>query len=233
MNKLLKWSITNSDASKDAEDAGNAVDSSKNNITPELISKLFGGGPSDAQLMEAALEVVNDPETDLENKLVAFDNFEQLIEGIDNANNLEPLGLWPRLVQLLKHEETEIRRMAAWSVGTAVQNNPKTQAQVCSLSSCRQPIIHFNANIHQFLGQSAIPDLVTIAITDTNQATRKKAVYALSSAVRNYQPALDALLDSLPEDYDTEKTKKVNASVMEEVDVIIEKLRAHPVDASA
>lgn len=130
MNKLLKWSITNSDASKGAEDEGNAVDASKSQITPELISKLFGGGPSDADLMKAAIEVIKDPETDLENKLVAFDNFEQLIEGIDNAMNIQSLNLWPDLVSLLEHEETDIRRMAAWSVGTAVQNNPKTQAHV-------------------------------------------------------------------------------------------------------
>ena len=132
MNKLLKWSVTNSQASAGAEGEGsapNATEAAKT-MTPEMLSRLFGG-PSDADLMRAAMEVVHDPETDLENKLIAFDNFEQLIEGIDNANNLEPMGLWTPLVQLLKHEETEIRRYAAWAIGTAVQNNPKAQDKVC------------------------------------------------------------------------------------------------------
>jgi hypothetical protein len=38
--------------------------------------------------------------------------------------------LWKPLVELLKHDEAEIRRMAAWCVGTAVQNNPQAQDQV-------------------------------------------------------------------------------------------------------
>ncbi|KAJ5882598.1 Armadillo-like helical [Penicillium soppii] len=230
MNKLLKWSITNSDASKGAEDEGNAVDASKSQITPELISKLFGGGPSDADLMKAAIEVIKDPETDLENKLVAFDNFEQLIEGIDNAMNIQSLNLWPDLVSLLEHEETDIRRMAAWSVGTAVQNNPKTQA-------------HF-VDTHSF------PKLVSIATTDPNPATRKKGVYALSSAVRNHQPSLDELLKSLPAPYqnlpadykqqlkdekksEEEQAKPLDASNMDFIDFMMDKLRTHTVDASA
>jgi hsp70-interacting protein len=135
LNKLLKWSITNSDASKDAEEEGNAVDSSKSNITPELISRLFGNQESDATLMCRYIAAVQHPEIELKDKLVAFDNFEQLIEGIDNAMNIESLGLWPDIISLLKHEEAEIRLYAAWAVGTAVQNNPKTQDQVCFLLS--------------------------------------------------------------------------------------------------
>ncbi|CAG8929270.1 unnamed protein product [Penicillium salamii] len=209
MNKLLKWSVTNSQASAGADGEGsapNATEAAKT-MTPEMLSRLFGG-PSDADLMRAAIEVVNDPETDLENKLIAFDNFEQLIEGIDNANNLEPMGLWTPLVQLLKHEETEIRRYAAWAIGTAVQNNPKAQDKLVLLNS--------------------IPDLVTLATTDANQATRKKAVYALSSAVRNYQPAMNELNKSLPEGYPTE----TDAGDMDAVDAVMDKLRATPVEAS-
>jgi hypothetical protein len=36
-------------------------------------------------MMRAAMEVVHDKESDLENKLIAFDNFEQLIEEIDRV----------------------------------------------------------------------------------------------------------------------------------------------------
>ncbi|KAJ5338883.1 hypothetical protein N7541_010856 [Penicillium brevicompactum] len=210
MNKLLKWSVTNSQASAGAEGEGsapNATEAAKT-MTPEMLSRLFGG-PSDADLMRAAMEVVHDPETDLENKLIAFDNFEQLIEGIDNANNLEPMGLWTPLVQLLKHEETEIRRYAAWAIGTAVQNNPKAQDKLVLLNT--------------------IPDLVAIATSDANQATRKKAVYALSSAVRNYQPAMTELSKSLPEGYPTD----TDAGDMDAVDVVMDKLRATPIEASA
>ena len=66
----------------------------------------------------------------MDNKLTAFDNFEQLIESIDNANNLEPLGLWTPLIQLLEHDEADMRRMAAACLGTVVQNNEKGQDKV-------------------------------------------------------------------------------------------------------
>jgi hypothetical protein len=40
-------------------------------------------------------------------------------------------------VELLKHEEAEMRRMAAWCIGTAVQNNEKAQDKVCALLPAR------------------------------------------------------------------------------------------------
>lgn len=134
MNSLLKWSIkaaTEEQASGENNDSGNnAPADPSRGLTPQMLSTLFGG-PSEADLMKAAMEALRSDEVDLENKLIAFDNFEQLIESIDNANNLEPLGLWTPLVELLDHNEPDMRRMAAWCIGTAVQNNEKSQDKVC------------------------------------------------------------------------------------------------------
>lgn len=130
MNNLLKWSIQNSSASQ--ADPSTAPSRS---LDPETLSALFGG-PSQADLMKAAMDALHADDVDLDNKLVAFDNFEQLIENIDNANNLEPLGLWTPLVTLLGHDEAEMRRMAAGCVGTAVQNNEKAQDRVCPRPPC-------------------------------------------------------------------------------------------------
>ncbi|KAB8237805.1 Hsp70 nucleotide exchange factor FES1 [Aspergillus alliaceus] len=212
MNNLLKWSITNSTSqqSDNPNASNNTPNATARGLTPEMLSALFGG-PSDADLMKAAMEALHSDEVDLENKLIAFDNFEQLIESIDNANNLEPLGLWTPLVGLLKHEEAEMRRMAAWCIGTAVQNNEKAQDK----------LIVFNA----------VPTLVDLSTTEPNPAARKKAVYALSSAVRNYQPAMDELVKHLPEGYI--QGEKVDAGDMEAVDAIMDKLRAHTVPSSA
>jgi len=137
------------------------------------MAALFGG-PSEADLMKAAMEVITstDPEVTLETKLTAFDNFEQLIESLDNANNMTSLSLWEPLLSCLAHEVQELRRMAAWCVGTAVQNNVKSQERL--------------------LAHGGIPTLVEMAMNDgEDKAVRRKAVYALSSAVRNYQPAMD------------------------------------------
>ncbi|KAJ5752289.1 Hsp70 nucleotide exchange factor fes1 [Penicillium odoratum] len=209
MNKLLKWSVQNSQQKNEDGSlaAPPSAESAARTLTPEMLNALMGG-PSDADLMKAAMEVLHSDESDLENKLIAFDNFEQLIEGIDNANNLEPCGLWTPLVQLLEDKEADIRRYAAWCIGTAVQNNEKAQDKLIVLN--------------------AIPKLVTVATTDSNPITRKKAVYALSSAVRNYQPSMNELIKHLPEGYSPET---VDAGDMDAIDAVMDKLRSHPVDS--
>ncbi|KAF7162240.1 hypothetical protein CNMCM5623_007635 [Aspergillus felis] len=212
MNNLLKWSIENSTSAQQAGDSNSAAPAptSRSNLNPELLSALFGG-PSDADLMKAAMEALHSDEVDLENKMIAFDNFEQLIESIDNANNLEPLGLWTPLVELLKHEEAEMRRMAAWCIGTAVQNNEKAQDK----------LIVFNV----------LPTLVAMSTSDPAPAARKKAVYAISSGVRNYQPAMDEFVKHLPEGYT--RGEKIDAADMDAIDALLDKLRAHPSEVSA
>ncbi|PYH66098.1 Hsp70 nucleotide exchange factor FES1 [Aspergillus vadensis CBS 113365] len=217
MNSLLKWSIKAATEQQSSGENNNNNNDSGNNapadpsrgLTPQMLSTLFGG-PSEADLMKAAMEALRSDEVDLENKLIAFDNFEQLIESIDNANNLEPLGLWTPLVELLDHNEPDMRRMAAWCIGTAVQNNEKSQDKLIVLN--------------------ALPKLVTIATTDTTPVVRKKAVYAISSAVRNYQPSMDEVTKSLPEGYSRDK---IDAGDMDAVDALMDKLRAHKVEASA
>jgi hypothetical protein len=139
LNELLKWSVENSEASR--QSIANINDDSNNptSIPPPTLNGLneaalraLMGGPSDADLMKESMAALLSDEVDLENKLVAFDNFEQLVENIDNANNMEPLGLWTPLVGLLQHKEADMRRLAAWCIGTAVQNNEKGQDKVGS-----------------------------------------------------------------------------------------------------
>ncbi|KAL1877616.1 hypothetical protein VTK73DRAFT_8440 [Phialemonium thermophilum] len=220
LNELLKWSIENSNANGNNSTSENgengATDKStidRRGLSPEVLASLFGG-PSDAELMQAAMEVITttDPGTTLEDKLVAFDNFEQLIESLDNANNLAKLSLWSPLLLMLEHEERELRRMAAWCVGTAVQNNQPSQERLLALGG--------------------IPRLVRLAThPDEHETVRRKALYALSSAVRNYQPAMDAATEELA------KTghvggEKVDAFNMDAVDDVIGRLK-NSVDAAA
>lgn len=230
MNNLLKWSIENSTAARQVGDSNDAAPApTSRNLDPQVLSALFGG-PSDADLMKAAMEALHSDEVDLENKMIAFDNFEQLIESIDNANNLEPLGLWTPLVELLKHEEAEMRRMAAWCIGTAVQNNEKAQDKVCAfpcLFYCRGML----TSASQLIVFNVLPILVSMSTSDPAPAARKKAVYAISSGVRNYQPAMDEFVKHLPEGYT--RGEKIDASDMDAIDALLDKLRAHPSEASA
>ncbi|KAH0543382.1 hypothetical protein FGG08_002338 [Glutinoglossum americanum] len=201
MNQLLKWGIENSNATTDNPPAEPA---SANRLNPEALAALLGG-PSDAEVMVASMNVINSTGSALDDKLVAFDNLEQLVETIDNANNLEALGLWMPLVQTLKNEEPELRRMAAWCIGTAVQNNPRAQERLLTLE--------------------AIPALANLALSDPAPNVRQKAVYALSSGIRNYTPALNVVLQILPEQIVGRPPANVDAGDMEAIDQIMTNLR--------
>ncbi|GAD91482.1 conserved hypothetical protein [Paecilomyces variotii No. 5] len=214
MNNLLKWGIQNSSGTANSTTDNNASSGAAapaRGLDPQALAALLGG-PSDADLMKEAMAALHSDEVDLDNKLTAFDNFEQLIETIDNANNMENLGLWTPLLELLKHDEKEMRKMAAWCVGTAVQNNEKAQDK----------LLVFNA----------IPTLVGMSTTDPDEAVRRKAVYALSSAVRNYQPSMDEFVKHLPEGEGYPRGEKVDAGDMDTIDGIMNKLRARQVESA-
>lgn len=72
-----------------------------------------------------------------------------------------------------------------------------------------------------------------MAIGDTHNAAKKKSIYALSSAVRNFQPALDEAVKHLPKEF-VPSSGKVDAGDMDVIDEIMSKLRSHtPADAAA
>lgn len=204
LNGLLKWSIENSENSRTDPNAKPAT----SDLTPELMASLMGG-PSDADLMKASMEIITSNDLDevtLEDKLIAFDNFEQLIESLDNANNMANLSLWTPLLDQLRHDERDVRKMAAWCVGTAVQNNSRTQERLLAM------------------GDHGLPRLVHLAThEDEHEDVRRKAVYALSSACRNYQPAMDVFVEELTKK--GHETAKVDATNMEEVDGVVHALR--------
>lgn len=135
MNQLLKWSIENSESTRNEPTASTDPEAERPSgpgLSQEAIQSLMGG-PSDAELMKQSMDAIQSPDVALEHKLVAFDNFEQLIEIIDNANNMQALGLWTPLKEQLCHQDADMRRMAAWCLGTAVQNNQKSQERVSIL----------------------------------------------------------------------------------------------------
>ncbi|ODQ67649.1 Hsp70 nucleotide exchange factor FES1 [Nadsonia fulvescens var. elongata DSM 6958] len=159
MEKLLKWSLQ-------SQNPETAADANRIEPDPKMLAQLFGGA-DDPTLMREAMAVICNPDADLSSKVIAFDNFEMLIENIDNANNIGVLQLWKPLLSQLESPEAELRKMASWVIGTAVQNNPKAQEQLANDE------------------KGAIEQLLAIVKTDTDHASALKAFYALGSAVRN------------------------------------------------
>lgn len=158
---MLHWSIANSQGDQQTRERVGQPD-------PKLLEQLFGTGPDEPTLMKQSITVITNPEAELENKLTAFDNFEMLIENMDNANNIENLKLWSPLLQLLESPETELRTCALSCVGTASQNNVKTQDDFLKYDGGLQKIIKLAG--------------------DANEPTevRTKALYALSNLIRNH-----------------------------------------------
>ena len=205
MNQLLKWSIENSEnASNDPSSTSDpkAQRPSGRPLNPDAINSLFGG-PTDADLMKESMAAIISPRITTENKLIAFDNFEQLIENVDNANNMESLNLWAPLIGLLKSEEPELRRYACWCCGTAVQNNVKAQDRL--------------------LATDAVSSITNLALEDPVEPVRRKAIYALSSEVRNFQRGLDETVKHLPNSIVPEGA--IDAGNMDAVDKVMEALR--------
>ncbi|KEF61691.1 uncharacterized protein A1O9_03260 [Exophiala aquamarina CBS 119918] len=201
LNSLLSWSIENSDAGRNNPDQPMRE---PKGLSADALRALMGG-PSDADLMRQAMTVIvsGDPEATHDAKMTAFDNFEQLIENLDNANNMEPLGLWTPLIAQLDSPEADFRRMAAWCIGTAVQNNEKSQ--------------------ERFLAINGVQKIAKVAVDDPDNAVRRKAVYALSSSIRNYQPAMNEAVKQLPKNI--VGPDQVSAADMDVIDAIMAKLR--------
>ncbi|KAI0810626.1 nucleotide exchange factor Fes1-domain-containing protein [Xylaria sp. FL0064] len=254
LNDLLRWSIENTATGPD----GTTNAAPRTALNAEALAGLMGG-PSDADLMRESMAAIvsTDPEVTLESKLTAFDNLEQLIESLDNANLLSKLGLWTPLLKCLAHEEAEMRLMAAWCVGTAVQNNEPSQERLVALGGVEKLV-------QMAIGKRLpAPPSSSSSAGDTEAATadegdkkkteeggeengkeeqgeetkdvRRKAVYALSSAVRNYQPAMDVCAAELRRqghgEHVGDEEKTIDATDMDAVDTVINGLKEKAANA--
>ncbi|CAG8776376.1 15103_t:CDS:2, partial [Dentiscutata heterogama] len=71
MEKILKWSIENSDPSAVPQQPATQE---KNKLDPEIIDLILG--KSDAVRIREAVEAVSNPETSFDDKKIALDNLE-------------------------------------------------------------------------------------------------------------------------------------------------------------
>ncbi|KAK6534639.1 hypothetical protein TWF281_005945 [Arthrobotrys megalospora] len=201
MEKVLAWSVAAAAPEQEGEER------QLPRLDQDALAQLLMGGKSDAEMMVEAMQCITDPTATLENREIAFDNLEQLVENLDNANNMENLKLWEPLVQQLQTADKEMRFMAAWCIGTAVQNNEKSQ--------------------DQFHKTEGVEKLVHLALNDSAPDVRSKALYAISSFVRNHQLAMDQCISKLPELLKEEYLQKgLDATDMDAVDEFRSRLKA-------
>ena len=68
-----------------------------------------------------------------------------------------------------------------------------------------------------------IPKLVKLATEDPVEGVRRKAIRAISSTARNYQPGLDGIISQIPSEQSIDGN--LDANDMGSVDILIDKLR--------
>lgn len=167
MEKILQWSIAQQSGDKDAIERVGTPD-------PKLLQQVFGNGPDEPTLMKQSIQVVQNKEASQEDKLTALDNFEMLIENLDNANNIENLKLWPSIIEILDDEDVELQVLAASIIGVAVQNNPNSQ----------EAFAKYPEGVRKLVG-----------ITTSTQAAPQlvlKSLFSIASYIRNFEPGYDA-----------------------------------------
>lgn len=200
----MKWGIENSKTTVNGTNTSSDDTPAPRGAVPngEALAQLFGA-PSDAEMMRRTMTALQDPEINLENKLIAFDNFEQIVEKIDNASNIQAIGLWPPLSAFLDDPEPEMRLMAAWCIGTAVQNNPTAQDHALTHGVIQKLV----ALVKREKGEHGV------------EAVRKKAAYAISSEIRNFQPGLNKTLEEMG------VQRSLDAADMDAIDEFVATLR--------
>lgn len=168
MEKLLHWSVVNSQDDKEAIEKVGVPD-------PRVLQQLFGNGSGatadDPTLMKDALLVGTNPEATVENRVIALDNFEMLIENLDNANNIENMKMWEHLIKLLSLKEPEIVAITCSIIGTAVQNNIDSQNNYIKYPDGMTSLINLAKDEKQTFD------------------VRTKALYSLSNLLRNNKTA--------------------------------------------
>lgn len=163
MEKLLQWSIATQSGDHEAANKIGQPDQ-------KTLQQLFGGGgPDEPTLMKQSIVVVENPEADLEAKEVALENFEMLVENLDNANNIGNMKLWPNIINQLKGQEPSLQVLAASIIGVATQNNPQSQ--------------------QAFLEQPDGLDELCKNSESSNRELALKCLFALSCLLRNFPEA--------------------------------------------
>ncbi|SGZ56349.1 CIC11C00000001969 [Sungouiella intermedia] len=165
MEKLLQWSIAQQSGDKEAMEKIGQPD-------PKMLEQLFGA-PDEPALMRQAISVVENPEASDDDKLVALENFEMLIENLDNANNIENMKLWPAVIAQLLNSNVEFQVLAASIVGIATQNNPDSQTAFLAKDNGLSKLV-------QLASDSATPTSLVL-----------KCLFAMASLVRNFQPGTE------------------------------------------
>ncbi|ORY77285.1 armadillo-type protein [Protomyces lactucae-debilis] len=165
LQKLLKLSTSlHTDEAAASSDAA----TSRPKLDAAMLNHIMG--PDDATLMMQAMQAIEDNSMSRDNHEIAFENLEGLVEQIDNAKNLQSLGLWPPILKQLDKSDAFYRKNGCAVIAAACQNNPATQ--------------------EAFVKANGLERVVDLFSNETDVSVRRKALFAITSTLRNSDVAL-------------------------------------------
>lgn len=179
---LLKWALENSALSNnEMQECGTSKVVNSETLEQKIRFFQSAMGPSDADNMRISVACIADSEATKENLDIALDNLEMLVESIDNAKDMEKMGLWTPLMEKLQYEQNVTSDLTAhiqegilWVIGTAAQNNPIVQQLMVSK-------------------YDMLPKLLTLLSKSNHFAVRKKSLYCISSICTEFKKGIEKL----------------------------------------
>ncbi|KAF9173476.1 hsp70 nucleotide exchange factor fes1 [Mortierella sp. AD010] len=149
LNELLKWSIINQATESEDASAEGASKKPMEKLDPELIDAILG--KSESQMMLEALTVIKNPQASIDEKELAWEDFEMLIEQIDNAS----------MIELLSDPETYVRAKAIYALSGAIK--------------------HFEPALEEFKNMDGYKTLITLLKTETDIPLLRKTVFLINT----------------------------------------------------
>ncbi|KAH9813587.1 armadillo-type protein [Melampsora americana] len=194
LNDLLHWAVENTNTnpsttsiaphsneneSTSTSNSNTSIIRSNQETNKKLDTKFLDQilGRSDSIQIQEYIEIFENSSLELDQRIQAGEGLEDLVQDLDNANDLEVLGVWPKLIKLLEEPNDLIQFHTCWIIGTSVQNNPKSQSS--------------------FLKYDPIPLILNILNHSSNEETQAKALYCLSSTLKHAPSSTNAFTSFL------------------------------------
>jgi len=126
--------------------------------------------------MKKLIEKLNDGNLSNQEKKYALEGVQFFVEDLDLANDLIKVNGLVTVVKLLDHEDQEIRYWTAWIIASLSQNNTNTQ-----LALVHMDVMNILCHMIQ---------------KETDENTKDKQLYALSSLTSGNQTLMNLFVDS-------------------------------------
>ncbi|EDV41144.1 uncharacterized protein Dana_GF10869 [Drosophila ananassae] len=165
LQNVLKYTVQHHDKNGTEPKENETPDVEKSKFLEEALTAMTTDASKE---LKAALIVLEDGESSLDEKKDSFEVIRSHIDDLDNANSLVKLGGNKAVLRCIKDEaDSELRISAIETVAEMAQNN----------IFCQNALIN----------DKFLPELVK-NLSNNNENIVRSSIYAISSLIRNFEP---------------------------------------------